>query len=76
MIKRCDLAAMAGSPSQAFYLAGRGQSGVVLTVAKDSADWCDLSLSGSLLYIDVCMCVRLCQNPIRQASEEPPLKSQ
>lgn len=76
MIKRCDLAAMAGSPGRAIYLAGRGQSGVVLTAAKDSAGRCDLSLSGSLLYIDVCMCVRLCQNPIRQGSEEPPLKSQ
>lgn len=69
MIKRCDLAAMAASPGQAIYLSGRGQSGVVLTVAKDSAGWCDLSLSGSLLYIDVCACVcaRLCQNPIHQA---------
>lgn len=74
MIKRCDLAATAGSSGQAVYLAcsvaaGGDISGVVLTVAKDSAGRCDLSLSGSLLYIDACMCVK---NPICQASEEPP----
>lgn len=79
MIKRCDLAVTAGSPGQAVYLAARwgDKSGVVLTVAKDSAGWCDLSLSGSLLYIDACMCARACvKNPICQASEEPPLKLQ
>lgn len=58
MIKRCDLAATAGSPGQARLSGGGDKSGVVSTVAKDSAGWCDLSLSGSLLYIDACMCAR------------------